>query len=107
MSENDFFAALSHPHRRLIIRTLGTSKGMPASHLADAVGVSRPGLSSHLKVLKSSRIVQGERRGKSIVYRLDSEMLNSHIAHMLEFLNIGAIDHLFADSPASIAPRRS
>ncbi|WP_304452135.1 helix-turn-helix transcriptional regulator [Nocardiopsis sp. YSL2] len=103
MSENDFFAALSHPHRRLIIRTLGISRGMPASRLADAVGVSRPGLSSHLKVLKSSRIVHGERRGKSIVYQLDSDTLHTHIAEMLEFLNIGAIDHLFAGSSAKRA----
>jgi DNA-binding transcriptional ArsR family regulator len=61
--------ALGDPTRRLVLKRLRT--GTPSvRELAQAVGVSRPAVSQHLKVLKAAGLVavrpQGTRRHYSI-----------------------------------------
>jgi len=46
--------------------------------LVDALGVAQPLISQHLRVLKAAGVVDGQRHGREVVYRLVDEHL-SHI----------------------------
>ncbi len=50
-------AALADPHRRQVVELLG-ERPRRAGELAEAVGLSAPAMSRHLRVLRESRIVE-------------------------------------------------
>ena len=50
-------AALADPHRRQVVELLGHGPRR-AGELAEAVGLSAPAMSRHLRTLRESRIVQ-------------------------------------------------
>lgn len=51
------FAALSDPHRRRAVELL-SERPRRAGELADAIGLSAPAMSRHLKSLKASGLVE-------------------------------------------------
>ncbi len=57
--------------------------------LVDALDVSQPLISQHLRVLKSAGIVQGQRRGREVVYHL----VDDHLAHIV----VDAVAHVQED----------
>src|SRR3954453_4316769 len=62
--------ALGDPTRRAIFERL--AKGpTPAGELAEALPVSRPAVSQHLKVLKQAGLVTDRAAGTRRVYRID------------------------------------
>ena len=65
----DPFDALGDPHRRAILELLG-SGGRSVRELADALPISRPAVSRHLRLLKAAGLVVDERRGTRRVYAL-------------------------------------
>jgi DNA-binding transcriptional ArsR family regulator len=68
----DPFGALSDPNRREILRLL--SSGDKAVHeLSDALPISRPAVSRHLRLLKSAGLVVEEPRGTERRYRLEGQ----------------------------------
>ena len=56
----DVFEVLADPTRRQVVQLLG-SRPHRAGELAEAVGMSAPAMSRHLKVLLSSGLVADER----------------------------------------------
>ncbi|MGH8933649.1 MAG: ArsR/SmtB family transcription factor [Egibacteraceae bacterium] len=62
--------ALGDPTRRAIFELLLT-KPRPVRELADALPVSRPAVSQHLKVLKQSGLVIDRAEGTRRIYRVD------------------------------------
>jgi len=66
--------ALGHPTRLAVLRLLARRApgGVPAAELADALAVGPSTLSSHLDILARAGLAARERRGRSILYRLDS-----------------------------------
>ncbi len=74
----DLLRALASPHRLAIVREL--DGGARCVHeLVDALGVSQPLVSQHLRVLRASHLVRAERRGREIAYSLS----DSHVAHIV------------------------
>jgi DNA-binding transcriptional ArsR family regulator len=72
----DPFGALGDPNRREILRLLST--GDKAVHeLSDALPISRPAVSRHLRLLKNAGLVAEEPRGAERVYRLEGEGLQA------------------------------
>ncbi len=67
------FAALGQPTRLEIFRLLMRAEpdGLAAGAIADAIDCPHNTLSSHLSVLARAGLVQGARRGRSIIYRAD------------------------------------
>jgi DNA-binding transcriptional ArsR family regulator len=59
--------------------------------LVDALAVSQPLVSQHLRVLRAARLVAAERRGREVVYRLADE----HIGQIVQ----QAIRHADEDRP--------
>lgn len=62
--------ALGDPSRRAIFELLVT-RARPVGELADALPISRPAVSQHLKVLKASGLVSDVARGTRRIYRVD------------------------------------
>ncbi len=72
MPPADAFGALGDPHRRTICALLA---GGPRSvqDLADALPISRPAVSRHLRLLKEARLVEDRSSGRRHLYRLRPE----------------------------------
>jgi DNA-binding transcriptional ArsR family regulator len=62
--------ALADPTRRKLFETLGAGS-RSVSDLADAVPVSRPAVSQHLRVLERARLVMVRAEGRRRMYALD------------------------------------
>ena len=75
----ELLRALASPHRLAIVRELD-ARARCVHELVEALGVSQPLVSQHLRVLRASHLVQAERRGREIVYSLTDEHV-AHIAH--------------------------
>ena len=60
---------LSSPRRLEILHTLALEP-MEVGRLAEAIGVSQPNVSQHLAVMRTAGIVESERVGREIRYRL-------------------------------------
>ena len=77
------FKALSDPTRREILSQL--SKGsLSAGELAELFPISRASLSHHFNVLKSADLVRTERRGQSIVYSLNTSIVDEITSAVVE-----------------------
>ncbi|MGB6163031.1 MAG: metalloregulator ArsR/SmtB family transcription factor [Pseudonocardiaceae bacterium] len=81
----ELLRALSAPVRIAIVLQL--REGERCVHeLVDALGVTQPLISQHLRVLKSAGVVDGERHGREVVYRLVDE----HLSHIV----VDAVTHV-------------
>ena len=76
----DAFAALSDPTRRAILKMLRAGS-KPAGEIAEAF---QPTLSHHFRVLRAAGLVRAERRGTSIVYTLQTNVLEDLATELLE-----------------------
>lgn len=66
------FHAIADPTRRLILDILREQGPQRAGDLAASFPrISRPGVSKHLRVLRNARLLQQDRRGRELWYRLD------------------------------------
>ena len=65
----DPFEALGDPNRRAIVELLGAG-GRSVREIADALPISRPAVSRHLRLLKGAGLVTEEPRGTRRIYRL-------------------------------------
>lgn len=81
------FAALADDTRRAILALLRKGS-LPAGEIAAAFELSKPTISHHLKVLEASGLVRSERRGTSIVYTLQTNVVEE-LAHGLYDLASG------------------
>ena len=68
----DPFEALGDPNRRAIVELLGGG-GRSVRELADALPISRPAVSRHLRLLKRAGLVTEEPHGTRRVYRLHDQ----------------------------------
>jgi ArsR family transcriptional regulator len=84
MAQN-LFDALSDPTRRAILKMLREGS-RPAGEIAEAFEQSKPTMSHHLRVLKSAGLVRSERRGTSIVYTLQSNVLEDVVAELVSLV---------------------
>ena len=65
--------AIGHPTRLAILRELAGCAEVCACDFTMCCDVQQPTISHHLKVLKEAGVVDAERRGTSIFYRLRPE----------------------------------
>ena len=88
---NAVFKALSHPVRRRIVDMLRA--GPKASgEIAAAFDLSWPTISGHLTALKDAHLVETERDGVSIRYRLDISAVEEAYGFLLDLLGSGTTD---------------
>jgi DNA-binding transcriptional ArsR family regulator len=68
----DAFDALGDPQRREILRLLANGE-RAVRDLAEALPISRPAVSRHLRLLKDARLVEEHPQGTRRIYRLRAE----------------------------------
>ena len=68
----DPFEALGDPNRRAILALLG-DRGRSVQEIADALPISRPAVSRHLRLLKEAELVTEEARGTRRIYRVHEQ----------------------------------
>src|SRR3982075_1442776 len=97
----DPFDALGDPNRRAIVELLG-SGGMTVREIADALPISRPAVSRHLRLLKDAGLVIDEPRGTRRIYQLQARGVEAVQAYLLEVWGDAARRFkLLADNSAS------
>ncbi len=85
------FGALADPTRARIVHAL-LHQELCSCDIAAVAGITKPGASQHLKVLRRLRLVKPRRAGKLVYYSLD----DSHIALVLQV----GLTHLGHGEPA-------
>jgi len=71
---SDAFNAIAEPQRRRIL-TLLSERERPVGDLARELGMSQPGASKHLRVLREVGLVRVREAGRERVYELDARGL--------------------------------
>lgn len=78
------FKALADPTRRRILELL-RSADLTAGELADRFDMTKPSISHHLNTLKAAGLVDAEREGQSIVYSLNTSVLQNLMSWFYTF----------------------
>ncbi len=84
---NNVYRALSDPTRRRILELL-RSRDMTAGELAGRFDLAKPTLSGHFAVLREAGLIQGDRSGTTITYRLNVSVLEEALWALLESFKI-------------------
>ncbi|MGQ4596590.1 metalloregulator ArsR/SmtB family transcription factor [Nocardia sp. R6R-6] len=74
----ELLRALAAPVRIAIVLQLRESPRC-VHELVDALGVTQPLVSQHLRILKAAGVVHGERSGREVLY----ELVDDHLAHIV------------------------
>ena len=89
----EMFKALSDPTRLRLVKLLneceaGICKGGPlcVNALANQLGVTQSAVSQHLRVLRQTGLVRGERRGSFMHYALDPKGIDNYKTALRETL---------------------
>jgi DNA-binding transcriptional ArsR family regulator len=77
----DPFEALGDPNRRAIVELL-VPGGRSVQEIADALPISRPAVSRHLRLLKEAGLVVEEPRGTRRIYRLHDQGVEAVRAYL-------------------------
>jgi DNA-binding transcriptional ArsR family regulator len=77
----DPFDALGDPNRRAIVELLG-SRGRSVKEIAEALPISRPAVSRHLRLLKDAGLVVEEPRGTRRIYQLHHQGVDAVEAYL-------------------------
>jgi len=71
---SDVFNAIAEPQRRAILTLLRAGE-RPVTDLARELGITQPGASKHLRVLREVGLVRDRRAGRRRLYGLDARGL--------------------------------
>lgn len=88
MAANTVWKALADPNRRQILELL-RERDMSAGEIAAQFPLAKPTLSGHFAVLKAADLIQGERDGTTIKYRLNVTVLEEALLALMSRLRVG------------------
>lgn len=89
MTLDKTFEALASRPRRQILAYLSATE-LTTSDLAERFGMSAPTISRHLSVLEGAGLVERERRGQHVFYRLCGDnLVNTLTGFALEICPVG------------------
>ena len=82
----DMLSALAHEHRIKIFRLLVKAgpSGVPATDIAETIGISPTGASFHLKELDRAGLVVATRHGRYIRYAIHVESMRRLLTYLTE-----------------------
>lgn len=78
------FKALADPTRRRILELLRAGD-LTAGELAEHFDMTKPSISHHLSTLKAAGLVDAERDGQSIVYSLNTSVMQDLMSWFYTF----------------------
>ena len=80
------FAALGDENRLRLLVRLGSGEPMSISRLTTGSGITRQGVTKHLRVLAGAGLVRGSRRGKESLWQLERKRLDE-ARHSLDLIS--------------------
>lgn len=86
---NKVFKALSDPTRRRVLELL-RKRPMGAGELSEHFPVSKPTMSAHFAVLREANLIDAEKSGKTVTYRLNLSVLEDALLGFAHLFGIGA-----------------
>lgn len=87
MPLDDVYKALSDPTRRRVLALL-RHRDMTAGELADEFDLAPSTLSGHFTVLKTAGLIQGDRSGTTITYRLNLSVLEDALLGLMNAFGV-------------------
>ena len=81
------FEALAHPMRRRIVDVLKRDGELPAGDLSSRFELPKPTMSHHLGVLLAAGLIDRERRGRNLYYRINQSVIEEALGVVLELLS--------------------
>ena len=81
------YKALSDPTRRKILQLL-RERDMNAGEIAEHFDSTKPTLSRHFSVLQEADLIQGNRQGNFIIYRLNVTVLEEAMWAMMDMFKL-------------------
>ena len=81
------YKALADPTRRRVLQLL-RERDMSAGELAEHFDSAWPTLSRHFAILREAELIQGEKRGASIIYSLNVSVLEEALLGMMEMFQM-------------------
>lgn len=84
---SDVFEALAHPVRREILKLL-RRRPMSAGELSEHFTIAKPTLSGHFAVLKNADLVTTERKGTTIIYRMNMSVMEEALAAFMTIAGV-------------------
>ena len=81
------FRALADPTRRQVLALL-KERPMSAGELADRFDVSKPTMSAHFNVLREAGLIDANRQGKTIIYRLRMSVLEEALMGLAQTVGL-------------------
>jgi DNA-binding transcriptional ArsR family regulator len=84
----EVYKALADPTRRRILQLL-REREMTAGDIADHFDLAKPTLSGHFAVLKEAGLVQAEKAGVTITYRLNVSVLEEALLALMDGFKLG------------------
>jgi DNA-binding transcriptional ArsR family regulator len=97
MTNNKIFKALADPTRRRVLELLREG-ARTAGELADRFPVSKPTMSAHFSVLQEAGLIEAEKEGRVIYYRLKTSVLEEALLGFAERFGLGAASEAGARS---------
>ena len=97
---NEVFKALSHPARRRMVAMLREGP-LASGDIASRFEMAWPTVTAHLAALKAAGLVEAEKDGASVRYRLVISAVEEAVAFMMELMGAGET----ADAAAAVPSR--
>jgi DNA-binding transcriptional ArsR family regulator len=85
---NEVFKALSHPTRRRIVAMLREGP-MTSGEIAERFDMTWPTVTGHLNALKVAGLVEAEKAGTSVSYRLNISAAEEAVAFLMDLTRAG------------------
>jgi len=86
---NQVFKALSDPTRRRVLQLL-RSGPLTAGDLAGHFDVSKPTMSAHFSVLQEAGLIDAQKQGRTILYRLRLSVLEDALLSFAQTVGLRA-----------------
>lgn len=84
---NKVYKALSDPTRRKILQLL-RERDMTAGGIAEHFKITKPTLSRHFAVLREADLIQGDKVGTTITYRLNISVLEEALMALMNTFDL-------------------
>jgi DNA-binding transcriptional ArsR family regulator len=86
---SEVLKALAHPTRRAILRLL-REREMSAGEIAGHFDLTKPTLSGHFNELRDAGLVEVQRQGTSLIYRLNASVLEEALLALMDGFGFAA-----------------
>jgi DNA-binding transcriptional ArsR family regulator len=96
------FGALADPTRRLLLGAIADGAAATATELASGLPISRQAVVKHLTALADAGLLQRERAGREVRYRVTPEPLSDAVSWMAEVG--GQWDERLASLASALSP---